>query len=97
MFDIFFVKSVVSASCEPDTFELAIEIKRNSFESDRTVVAVDRTTIGKKNVTVQMNDDGVHDVHTDDISQVASLNNDQVRLLGNICLKVSGQVHDSFV
>src|SRR5699024_5460326 len=48
-------ESVVSASADPDTFQLAVEITANSYEVPRKIQSIEDKRIGKKALVTRLN------------------------------------------
>lgn len=86
----------MSASADPDTFEVQVSIEKNAYEHDRTVSKILSKTLGKKSIMTKLNADftsedlesGVkNQTHTDG-SEKSSLTDEEVLKLGSISLKI---------
>ena len=51
-------ESVVSASAEPDTIRLSVNIESNTLSKPRTVRAIEKKTIGAKKMSIKLNESG---------------------------------------
>ncbi|KAJ6217397.1 hypothetical protein RDWZM_008554 [Blomia tropicalis] len=92
-------ESVVSASSDPDTFRLSVNIKSNSHESNkRSVKEIVERSIGKKALVTRLNsnpnhqsDDlsvGICNEKVDDNLTKQSVSDNNLISLGNICLQI---------
>lgn len=92
-------ESVVSASAEPDTYTLAVDIQANSYLNKRKITSIVEKVLGKKALVTRLNPlasekDNVEDGITNetmhkDASEKQSLSDKNIIHLGNIALDVS--------
>ena len=94
-------ESVVSASAEPDTFSLQVEIEANSYLKRRKVASIVKRVIGKKSLVTRLNPNAerenieegtVNSELESDAAARQSLDDESVFTLGNIALEVSGKL-----
>lgn len=85
----------MSASADPDTFELSVDIQKNTYECDRKIGSIVKKTLGKKSLVTRLSnsnsgdlESGVHNEENLDGAERSSLTDQQLLRLGTLALKV---------
>ena len=82
-------ESVVSASAEPDTIRLSVDIKSNSLSKKRSVKRIESKTIGAKKTLIRLDENGGTFEEEINDKNNCCISDDLLILLGNLGLKVS--------
>ena len=82
-------ESVVSASAEPDTIRLSVDIKSNSLSKKRSVKGIESKTIGAKKTSIRLDENGGTVEEEINDKNNCCISDDLSTLLGNLGLRVS--------
>ena len=93
----FFLQSVVSASSEPDTIKLLVNIEDNSLNKQRSIKCIDIKQLGAKKKIIKLSDSG--GTYEEDLTdnQNCCVSDDEINKLGNIALKVCVYVYNRLI
>lgn len=82
-------QSVVSASAEPDTIRLSVNIEANSLSKPRRIKGIESKRVGSKKVSIMLASDGgtVEEEHSE--NNICCINDNEALMLGTLSVKVS--------